>query len=176
MECNIGFLTLEQTSTDGFIGAILVTDSTGVPQEFRCTHSVKPTGIQRQLYGGMLQPHIGVELCGRPLLREIKTKPAIILVKETFMLAIRGNLDKPVVWIGQASGVIERGDATTNSEKLESQGGEYEPMVVKPQIGNNPDLPIAMEILRSLSFDPLEPFARVQTALKSLAEADAKYR
>jgi hypothetical protein len=64
----LGFLTLQETlNKDGYIGAILITDTGGVPQEFRCTHPVKPTVIQKPLYGDTLEPYIGVNLCGVPL-------------------------------------------------------------------------------------------------------------
>jgi len=46
----LAFLSLCETlSRDGYIGAILVTDERGIPQEFRCTYPVKPTMIQRVL-------------------------------------------------------------------------------------------------------------------------------
>ena len=66
----IGFLALYETSPrDGYLGAILITDLQGVPQEFRCTHPVKPTALQKPLYGNTLEPYIAVDLCGIPLIQ-----------------------------------------------------------------------------------------------------------
>ena len=65
----LGFLALYETSgNEGYLGAILVTNNQGVPQEFRCTHPVKPTNIQKPLYGNTLEPYIGITLCGAPLI------------------------------------------------------------------------------------------------------------
>ena len=53
----LAFLGIYETAShDGFIGAVLVTDHKGIPQEFRCTHPVKPTSIQKPLYGDALEP------------------------------------------------------------------------------------------------------------------------
>lgn len=76
----IGFLTVEPTSDNtGLIGAVLITDERGYPLEFRCTTPVRPTAIQRTLYGALLKPYVSVELCGRRLLAEIQRKPMLVV-------------------------------------------------------------------------------------------------
>ena len=77
----IGFYSLVATSDEkGYLGALLVTDDIGKPEEFRVTHPVKPTLLQRQIYGETLIPHIGVSLCGVPLYEALKNKPSLLLV------------------------------------------------------------------------------------------------
>src|SRR3990172_10201066 len=88
----LGFLALYETSTqDGYIGAIFITDLQGIPQEFRCTHPVKPTTIQKPLYGDTLEPYIGVKLCGIPLVESIQNQPALIIVEKEFLLDVRSS-------------------------------------------------------------------------------------
>ncbi len=71
----LGFLALYETlSHDGYLGAILITDIQGIPQEFRCTHPVKPTIIPKPLYGNTLEPYIGVNLSGIPLIQSIQNR------------------------------------------------------------------------------------------------------
>ncbi|MEZ4619252.1 MAG: hypothetical protein R2867_27585 [Caldilineaceae bacterium] len=66
-EKHIAFYKLIYDSeAKNLLGAILVLDELGKPQEFRVTYPVKPTMIQRQLYGDALVPHVGIELCGKP--------------------------------------------------------------------------------------------------------------
>ena len=49
---HLSFLTIEKTENKGgYLGAILITDTRGVPIEFRCTYPIKPTLIQKPLYG-----------------------------------------------------------------------------------------------------------------------------
>jgi len=173
MNINAAFLTLETTQSGGYVGAILVTDQIGIPQEFRCTHRVVATKVQQQLYGGTLKPHIGIELCGLPLLKEIKSKPNLIILKDSFLLALREKHEIPTIFLSRAEGIIETSDTKSSSEKLE---GDFEPIIVKTHQGCNSDLNDAMSHLRSLRLDPLEPFVRIQTALQALAEQEvAKY-
>ena len=48
-------------------GAFLSTDENTTPTEFRCTNIIKPTKLQRTLYGKILEEHIYVELIASPL-------------------------------------------------------------------------------------------------------------
>ena len=83
----LGFLELCKTSTeDGYLGAVLVTDIQGVPKEFRCTHPVKPSSIQKPLYGKALEPYIGVNLCGIPLVQSTQLSPSLLLVSKELKL------------------------------------------------------------------------------------------
>src|ERR1035438_1203629 len=63
-------------------GAILVTDEWSKPLEFRCTAPVRPTDLQRTLYGKSLLPHILTELIGAPLISSVREKPQLILIAE----------------------------------------------------------------------------------------------
>jgi len=73
MTDTIGFYALLSTTDNkGFVGALLITDDLGKPEEFRVTYPVKPTTLQRQLYGDSLIPHIGIELCGKPLYQALR--------------------------------------------------------------------------------------------------------
>lgn len=176
MSTTFAFLTLEPTLTEGYIGAILVTNNDGVPLEFRCTHAVKPTAIQRQLYGGTLQPHIGIELCGKPLLKELRNRPTIIVVKDGFLLGTRTSESEPVVLLTPASGLIETSDSTVQQARIESSLGNFEPLVLFPSPHHQEDIKMASESLQNIRFDPLEPFKRIQTALSTLADKEgAKY-
>ena len=99
----LGFLALYETSgQEGYLGAILITDQQGIPQEFRCTHPVKPTTIQKPLYGNTLQPYIGIKLCGIPLIESIQNKPSLLVVREEFLLDVRPACPFPVVAIRKA--------------------------------------------------------------------------
>src|SRR3990172_4221450 len=97
-ETLLGFFTPTKTvAQDGYLGAILIINQQGVPQEFRCTHPVKPTAIQKPLYGDVLEPYIGVDLCGVHLVRSLHTKPSLILVPREFLLDIRNSCPCPVL-------------------------------------------------------------------------------
>ena len=46
-------------------GGMLVTDAQTKPLEFRCTDPVRPTSLQKVLYGKMLENHVLVTLIGK---------------------------------------------------------------------------------------------------------------
>jgi hypothetical protein len=149
----LGFLSLNEISThDGYLGVILITDLQGIPQEFRCTHPVKPTTIQKPLYGNTLEPHIGVNLCGIPLIESLQNKPSLILVHKECLLDVRIAISCPVVFIRRAGEVIEvktsdSSEAALKRERIECSTGRFQPIVFAPHPDFNDDSTVAKEIL-----------------------------
>jgi hypothetical protein len=89
-------------SNDGFLSAVLVTCTQGIPEEFRCTHPLKPTLIQKPLYGDALEPYIGVNLCGVHLFKSIQNSPDLFVVDNDHLLGIRKSNFCPVVSVCRA--------------------------------------------------------------------------
>ena len=89
----------------GYIGAILVVNNEGIPLEFKCTEAIKPTPVQRSLYGGTLETHIAVELCAKPLLDKVTNKPAILFVNEQAFLTVHEKTGIPA-WLVQQDGSL----------------------------------------------------------------------
>jgi len=71
----VGYLEFDNSGS--YRGAILVTDDWGKPLEFRCTAPVKPTAVQRTLYGSTLTPHLLVALIVEPLMEALNAEPAV---------------------------------------------------------------------------------------------------
>lgn len=180
----IGFLALHETMAhDGYLGAILVTDLHGIPQEFRCTHPVKPTPVQKPLYGDTLQPYIGVNLCGIPLTESIKNKPALIIVRDEFLLNVRTETPCPVVFLRRAGEAI---DVTTADDsaialkrvRIECSTGKFQPIVIASHPSFDEDVAATRVTIDRIfsSFDPIEPFERIEKAIEILAKQDSKYQ
>jgi len=180
----LGFLALYQTSSkDGYLGAILITDLHGIPEEFRCTHPVKPTTIQKPLYGNTLQPYIGVNLCGIPLIESIQKKPSLIMVPDEFLLDVRTACPCPVVLIRRAGEAIEIGtsdspETTLARERIDCSTGKFQPIIFSPCYDFDDDMASAREILERIFpfFDPLEPFERISKAIEVLGKQDTRFQ
>jgi hypothetical protein len=176
----LGFFSLNLTAAkDGYMGALLVTDLLGRPAEFRVTLPVKPTAIQRTLYGDALEPYIGVELCGKQLLKALQHELNIMVVNTDYLLQIRSMCSFPVIHIQQAGSAINVqtvADKPSSSERFESLG-RFQPVNVCTAPGFDSDLdearPLVQETLKSL--DLLEPFDRIDKALKLLQSQDKKF-
>ncbi|MBC7230648.1 MAG: hypothetical protein H5T74_09705 [Actinobacteria bacterium] len=180
----IGFLTLLSAPDDGgYLGALLVTDKGGIPAEFRCTLPVKPNAIQKPLYGEKLEPYIGVELCGLPLLQSISNTPSLIIVNKEYLLKIRENISYPLVFIGRAGEVIEVEQADGSGKGLSRfrvtcNTGRFQPIVCSPHPDFEQDQEMSMNFIGSVfsHLDLLEPFERIERAIEVLREKEQRFQ
>lgn len=177
----LGFLAMNRTEPgDGYVGALLVTDLAGVPLEFRATHPVKPTAIQRTLYGTTLEPHIGITLCGRQLLRTSERPPDLLFVNREFMVDLREEFPNPVVFCRGAGELVEVADGVDRlpSTRVDPLTAGISPIVVSVHgmdIDKLDNLRGHIEKLTA-SLDILEPFGRIAEALKVLGKQDKRFQ
>jgi len=179
----LGFLNLYETANkDGYLGAMLITDLQGIPQEFRCTYPVKPTSVQKSLYGDTLVPYIGVHLCGIPLIKTVKSLPSLIIVPQVYLLEVRPGIDFPVVLVQRAGDVIEVETPIDKKpiierERLECPTKKFQPIIFAPHPHFYDDRAVSREILGQIFgyLDPLEPFERMSKALHILSKQDQRF-
>lgn len=171
----VGFYALLPTNDEkGYLGALLVTDEIGKPEEFRVTYPVKPTPVQRFLYGQSLIPHLGIELCGIPLYEALKQKPDIILVQDQQLVGIAIDIDCLVARITRLGETLEIKDAKAGPTRIEipSRSGRFDPLAVDIPSSYKSDKSVRVqELLSAFSeqIDLIEPFERIALALKELA-------
>lgn len=162
---------LETPRKDGYLGAVLVTDATGLPVEFRCTHPVKPTAIQRSLYGAALATHISVHLCAVPLLDALQTPLDAILVRRPQLLAVRGEEGcvSPVAFIRPANPALAGEDPT------QLVRGSLATFTVQDGFPGDQDAIAAVlgQIRRDI--DLQEPCGRIERAIAGLSKEDATF-
>jgi hypothetical protein len=127
----IAFFSLEPTQDKkGVIGAMLVTDDLGMPQEFRVTFPIKPTSLQQRLYGDSLVTHLGVTLCGEPLYNALRLKPELLVVSQPQYLSLAKNVEAKVAHIKRLGEAIVVDDDKGNAfnKKMHSKSGRYQPI------------------------------------------------
>src|SRR5512146_2076692 len=66
-----------------YLGGLLVTDTSGIPLDFRYTEPITPTKLQSVLYGKALEPHLKEEVIQKTLLKELKTAPDLLFLPAT---------------------------------------------------------------------------------------------
>lgn len=128
-------------------GGCLVTDLLTWPVEFRVSGAVRPTSLQKVLYGDLLMEYICNDLIGLPILQALETKPDWVLVREAEFLKMRPRLEIPVLWVRPAA----EGQFVLQAYPGYEQEAE----------GGREALP---RRLRGRSI--LEPFVRVRSALE----------
>ena len=172
---------------DGHIGAALVVDDRGVPQEFRCTHPVRPSTTQRALYGASIQSYITLDLCGQPLIEALTTKPFACLVETESELVLQEYVSTPVVHaqrLGDMHEVFESDDDDSAVDPVMERRrrldrlGDFGPISVQCHSGNERRiddlLPGLQEVFRFV--DVLEPFERISVAVETLGKRDKRFQ
>lgn len=183
-EILLSFLSLFETvSNDGYMGCILVTDIKGIPKEFRCTYPVKPNLIQKVLYGDMLLPYIGVDVCGIPLFNSLKSNPHLTFVNREFLIDVRKSISCPVAYIrrvGEAIDVELSKDFKTELKqtRIDCSTGKFQPIIAVSHSDFEEDLTFARDILEKVFnyLDPLEPFTRISRAVEILGKQDKRFQ
>ncbi|MFQ5813079.1 MAG: hypothetical protein ACE5I2_07810 [Anaerolineae bacterium] len=182
----LGFLTIQETQDNsGYLGSCMVTDLRGNPLEFRVLTPVKPTPLQRILYGDGFERYIAIELCGKKLLKEISRKPSIVLVDRRELLELAAELPNTVTVIhlrrpGDAVAVKEerKGALDIEEGRFEPTSGSIQPVIWEgaflTETKKKEVLPLLSSCLQEL--DLVEVFSRMRAAVQLLAKNDAKYR
>ncbi len=80
-------------------GGCLVTDSNTHPLEFRVSGAIRPTNLQKILYGDSLNEYIHNDLLGLPMIQALDNKPDLVLVREADFLKLRPRVDVPIIWV-----------------------------------------------------------------------------
>jgi len=150
-------------------GAILVTDMETKPLEFRVTGPVRPTPLQKTLYGDVLEEYILVNLLALPLLSAIRERPDLILVRDPVLLYLQPHVEQHVTRISKENDLRYGGDDEPQ-DVISSLSGRYDPIVLDMHRDFKSALP---EIRKSLSTifaqrDLLEPFERIQVATEQV--------
>jgi hypothetical protein len=174
----IGFLGFREFDDgDTYRGAILVTDEWSKPLEFRCTAPVRPTQLQRTLYGKSLLPHVLTELIGEPLISSVREEPQLILIADEAYFDVRHKISAPVIRVNRPVIRVDHPDNSKNTKKeqppsksllLQSASGKFAQVEVEAHWKFADDLELSGERLRDLfgRWDLIEPFKRLAEGLQ----------
>jgi len=127
-------------------GGCLVTDIQTHPLEFRVSGAIRPTSLQKILYGKTMHAYICKDLVGLPIIQALEIKPDFVLVRDAEFLKIRPEIDTPVLWIRSVA---------NDQSVLQSYPGYDD----EAEIGRD----VLTRVLRGNQV--MEPFKRIHTAL-----------
>ncbi|MFC1794209.1 hypothetical protein ACFL3Q_11550 [Planctomycetota bacterium] len=148
------YLSCPQDAANAFLGALMVTDYRARPTHFAFVSPIRPTKVQRILYGSTLEEHVKIDVIGQKLLTDLPVVPDVLFVDTQELTAVRRIADIPTAFLSKSL------DAEDNPGKLTTL--EYD-------TGSNMhDQDIVGKILASLEnyVDLVEPFTRMRDALK----------
>jgi hypothetical protein len=151
-ELKLCYITCPNHEKDGYVGALLLTDNRARPLHFAYASPVRPTKMQRILYGATLDEHLRVDVIAQKLLEGIPCKPDVLLVDAPELLAIYKIIKKPVVYIF--------------NDKASNDGGSRSRVKYKalPETDDGNVVKNLLEIDNGV--DMIEPFDRMREAIK----------
>ena len=175
---SLGYVTVEGAEGQ-FRGASLVVDLRGIPMDFRYTDPIRPSRLERILYGSALDVYLREELILQSLLGAVEVSPSLWICGE-------GDLLVPLKTAGKGKAILL---GTTTRPPLESVGdveptSEAEALMVQADSvsaplrvsfppGTRPDevkQVTALLVEAAKTMELLEPFGRIGKALLSLKE------
>ncbi len=171
----------------GQVGAALAVDLTGLPVEFCCSVPVRPSLLQKAVYGRRLESHIAVDLCGRPLLRALKSEPAVCLVESVSLLDLQQDLPLPVfhAWSANANpGARQLHQDAENGAggaddmvRIDGPPGSGSTLLQRSPLWRQPvEAYISLLERISANSDLLEPFDRLTAACQLHCQEDPRFR
>ncbi len=163
-----------------YLGGLLLTDTSGIPLDFRYTEPITPTKLQSLLYGKALEPHLKEEVIQKTLLKELKGAPDLFILQATELaggwnadtrcpaLALQKTQEAPLSRVGEVFRASQRELLIQTSE------GAAPLRVI---FANSVDLPTqdaaALKLLEAgYQMDLAEPLERVTAALQALVRPD----
>lgn len=96
-ELRIAFVDTIMFEDGAIRGGVLVTDKDTRPYEFRVTSPIKPTALQKMLYGASLTDHVYGQLIAVPLLTHVKETITLAICVRDNLLIARPNLNFPFI-------------------------------------------------------------------------------
>lgn len=164
MPTRLAFLEILSSDRESVRAAVLVTDPLGDPIEFRTTSPIKPTAVQKALWGRRLSGHVTVSVLAAPLLDSLVEKPTVILARHRSLLELRPLVRIPVVVVGAK--------ADEPGARPFARSRADEPIYLIAQADHQGDLDVVSETLAGLAagVSPIEPFNRIAQAAALTAQ------
>jgi hypothetical protein len=177
----VGYITVDARE-NSFRGAALVTDYRGIPTDFRYTEPVRPTKLERILYGSALDIYLKEDIILDNLISAIETRPALWLVGDEDLLspvqkvsklpavAARSTSRPPMEQSGQCEPTAEEGVFLLQADNISA------PLMLTVTPDNAPRISQIAAILTDAAsgMELLEPFTRIEKALASVTESESR--
>lgn len=160
-----------------FQGAVMVTDFRGIPLDFRYTDPVRPTRLERVLYGEALELYLREEILLKNLLKAVEIRPQIWFCRSRDLLApLTEQGARPVLSIEMTGhGPLEKvGEIQSQGEGgsllLQADPVSAPLRLTPPEEDRDVEglLPLLLEAAKTMEL--VEPFTRMRKALEIVGD------
>ena len=163
-----------------YLGGLLLTDTSGIPLDFRYTEPITPTKLQSVLYGKALEPHLKEEVIQKTLLKELKATPDIFILPPADMaggwsgdakcpaLALQKTQETALPRVGETFRVSPREILLQTAE-----GAAPLRVIFATAVDTATQEGTIQKLLEAAyHMDPVEPLERVLAALQTLVRPE----
>lgn len=170
----LAYITARAVDDESWSGGLLVTDLRGLPLDFRYVEPIKPSKIQKLVYGGALRRYLLLDAIASTLLKAAKPTASWFFTGDELLRELEPDLSGKLV-------VIEPSDISPLSETGEWKQEEVGMIIMQVSPTGNPvkltykssdesdTETIAGELVDLASeLDFTEPLLRVGEALKEI--------
>jgi len=163
----LGYFSVYKSGDEKYSGGVLIINEKGMPVSFKYTSPIKPTKIQKIIYGNNLKSYIASEIIGKKI-SEIAKDAEVLLVQENETLDFLST-DKPVAQL-VSSKALSESSSFNGKEGIITLGQNY-----SAKISFSSE--VSQELFKKISdlaeiFDILEPFVRLNEALSYVCSSE----
>jgi hypothetical protein len=156
------YLTCPQDAAGAFVGALMLTDGRARPLHFGYVSPIKPTAIQRVIYGPTLREHVKIDVIASKLFKGMPQAPQVVFVDSQELLSARRLISSPLAHLAR-------------NESGKDESSSLSALVYATNENTHDrDTVGAMIALLESQIDLIEPFVRMIEALKEAMKAGGK--
>lgn len=164
-----GYLVVQADDGGTYLGGLMVTDTGGLPVDFRFTDPVTPTRLQRALYGGVLDRYLRTEVVLRTLFEALDAPPTLLIVDDPTLLDEPIDLC-PLAFVGTSQAdplgaVGARSGQGEHTFLLQVSPTGHPLRITLPTDSDHQALVEGLLLALAGRMDVLEPLERVREAL-----------
>jgi len=158
-----------------YLGGLMVVDSRGIPVEFKYTDTIKPSKLQKVLYGGVLEKYLKEEVIIGNLVEKLEIKPEIYVVDKIENMVLNKFVKEQVILLKETpnKNLDNPGDyqMIKDNEAIYQVDEFNQPIRMQFESGKGEEI---FNTLNSFSLEGnlFEPFKRVEEALRLICKGD----
>lgn len=160
---------------DSYLGGMMIVDERGIPIEFKYTDIINPTKLQKVLYGDVLEKYLKEEVIMGNLVEKIENKAEIYFVDKLENQVLEKFVNEGVAVIrdsqNQALENIGEFEFIKENEAIIQIDERQSPVRTILEEGRGNEL-VNKIVALGLEGDILEPFDRVEEALRLICKGD----
>lgn len=184
-DLKLGYLMIASPVPNVYIGGIMVTDSRGLPVEFRYTEPIQPTKIQQVLYGQVLSAYIKREVILETLLKSVESKFKCLLVEDEHLadcpvkghavLRIAATKSSPIGPVGKRQDITPQEillQVTPEGSPIRLYLGSNGKPMPEPEAVPEKSDPAELLLEAGQTMDVCEPLRRIEKALEIICQEE----